>query len=78
MRDKTQKPGLEPGTYRHFKGETYEVLDIVRDWNEGVEDGWQVRYRTALGEVGVRKYEDFIGGVFRDGKAMPRFEKVKE
>lgn len=78
MRDRSARPSLEPGRYRHFKGGEYEVLDVLPDWSEGREDDWMVRYRTSLGEVGLRRYEEFVGAIYRDGKSQPRFEKIDD
>lgn len=78
MRDKSQKPELEPGTYKHFKGGEYEVLEIIPDWSEGCEDDWKVLYRTALGELGVKKYEEFIEPKFLDGETIERYKKIEQ
>ena len=78
MRDRSQKPTIETGTYRHFKGGTYEVEGVVQDWSEGAEDKWMVLYRTELGALGVRNYDEFTGMVYREGKTHRRFEKLEE
>ena len=38
-----KKPELQPGTYRHYKGDTYEVVDVV--WHTEMES-WHVLYRA--------------------------------
>lgn len=78
MKDRSQKPTIENGAYRHFKGHIYEVIDVVQDWSEGAEDKWMVLYRTELGARGVRNFEEFTGNVYRDGESKKRFEKIEE
>lgn len=78
MRDRSQKPSIEAGVYRHFKGSEYTVTgEILPDWSEGKEDRWLVEYVTALGERGVREFGEFTGVVFRDGESKQRFTKIK-
>jgi len=64
------------GRYRHFKGNIYRVLNIVKH-SETLED--MVLYKRLKGDdtVWVRPLEMFIETVERDGKVMPRFELIK-
>lgn len=73
MGDSAPRPSLALGMYNHFKGGEYEVLEVLPDWSEGREGKWMVRYRTSLGEIGVRGYEEFVGTVERDGRTLQRF-----
>jgi cyclomaltodextrinase len=64
---------IRPGRYRHFKGNEYEVIGIVRHSESQQE---MVLYRALYGERGlwVRPLEMFGELIERDGKRMPRFE----
>lgn len=61
--------------YRHFKGNEYEVLAVGRH-SETEEE--LVVYKALYGEgaVWIRPLNMFTDTVERDGKAMPRFEKI--
>lgn len=61
-----------PGTYRHYKGGLYEVIDVAR---HSETEEWLVVYRALYGERGlwVRPLEMFTGSVEVDGVAVPRF-----
>jgi len=62
---------IVPGTYRHYKGPLYEVMDVAR--HSETED-WFVVYRALYGERGlwIRPLEMFTEEV--DG--VPRFALV--
>ena len=62
--------------YRHFKGNEYEVLAVGRH-SETEEE--LVVYKALYGEgaVWIRPLNMFTDTVERDGKAMPRFEKIR-
>lgn len=66
---------LTPGTYRHYKGEFYEVIDIARH-SETEEE--LVVYRALYGERGlwVRPLGMFTEAVIVDGAPTPRFRPV--
>ncbi len=66
---------LQPGRYRHFKGNEYEVLGVARD-SETMQE--VVLYRALYGERGlwVRPLAMFIEEVERDGRRVKRFEYV--
>ena len=63
---------IEPGTYRHYKGNLYEVIDVARH-SETEEQ--LVVYRALYGERGlwVRPLAMFSETVDVDGVAVPRF-----
>jgi len=66
---------LKSGLYQHYKGNQYEVIDVVRH-SETEEE--LVLYRALYGERGlwVRPLEMFKESVNIDGLCMPRFEYV--
>jgi len=66
---------IEPGTYRHYKGNLYEVIDVARH-SETEEQ--LVVYRALYGERGlwVRPLAMFDETVVVDGVEHPRFARV--
>ena len=66
---------ITPGTYRHYKGNLYEVVDVARH-SETEEQ--LVVYRALYGERGlwVRPLAMFEATVMIDGVERPRFEKT--
>lgn len=67
----------KPGTYRHFKGNLYELIDIARH-SETLEE--MVVYRALYGERGlwVRPLRMWSEQVQRDGYSGPRFAPVED
>lgn len=67
---------LKKGMYRHYKGQSYEVLMTAR---HSETEEWMVVYKALYGEKGmwVRPYEMFVEEVEVDGVSMPRFEKIE-
>ena len=63
------------GRYRHYKGEEYTVLEVVRH-SETLER--MVVYRAEYGEkeIWVRPYEMFLEDVEVDGRVVSRFEEI--
>ena len=63
---------IEPGLYRHYKGNDYEVVGVATHSETGEE---LVVYRALYGEFGlwVRPLAMFVESV--DGR--PRFERVE-
>ena len=68
-------PELTPGLYRHYKGNDYEVVAVVRH-SETLEA--LVLYRALYGEGGlwVRPYAMFVEDVLVDGHPVRRFAAV--
>ena len=68
---------VQPGRYRHFKGNEYEVLGMARH-SETEEE--MVVYRALYGERGlwVRPAAMWCETVERDGKVQPRFVRIEE
>ena len=66
---------IEPGLYRHYKGQQYEVLGLAT--HSETEESLVV-YRALYGEFGlwVRPAAMFEETVEVDGAAVPRFAKA--
>jgi hypothetical protein len=66
---------VKPGTYRHYKGDLYEVVGVARH-SETEEE--LVVYRALYGEGGlwVRPRGMFEEMVVVDGRDVPRFAPV--
>ena len=69
---------VKPGKYRHYKGNFYLVIGLVR--NSVTEKKDTVLYMQLYGEheLCVRPLDDFIANVSIEGKKVPRFEYVGE
>ena len=68
---------IQKGIYKHYKGNTYEVL-MTAQHSETEE--WMVVYRALYGEKGtwVRPYEMFVEKVMIKGKEVERFIYVED
>ncbi len=68
---------IQAGTYRHYKGHTYQVIGVAKH-SETEED--VVVYRALYGEGGlwVRPLEMFRETVEIEGKSIPRFELIQD
>lgn len=74
----TQKKYLEPGIYRHYKGQEYDVIEVAR---HSETEEWVVVYRQCYGDksLWVRPYEMFTEKVvLADGSQADRFAKVAQ
>ena len=63
---------ITPGTYRHYKGPLYEVMDVAQ---HSETEEWFVVYRALYGERGLwirplAMFTELVDGV-------PRFELVR-
>lgn len=69
------KPELVKGRYRHYKGQDYQVIDLVR---HSENEQWLVMYRPLYGEqqLWVRPYDMFIESVEINGRSQPRFDLI--
>ena len=67
---------FQPGRYRHFKGNEYELLYVARH-SETMEE--MVVYRALYGEGGiwVRPASMWNEIIERDGKTFRRFTKIE-
>lgn len=70
------KSAIQPGRYRHFKGNEYEVLGVAR---HSEDETPMVVYCALYGEGGlwVRPAEMWLETLNRDGKTFRRFEKLE-
>ena len=67
---------LQPGIYKHYKGNLYEVLTTAQ---HSETEEWMVVYKALYGEEGnwVRPYEMFVEKVEVDGEIVDRFAFVR-
>lgn len=75
MSDLPPLPPLQPGRYRHYKGNEYDVVAVARH-SETLEP--VVVYRALYGEGGlwVRPYAMFCEEVVVDGRSVRRFAPI--
>ena len=68
---------IQPGRYRHFKGNEYEVIAVARHSEDGSP---VVVYRALYGDRGiwVRPAAMWNETVARDGKIFKRFERMPD
>ena len=66
---------LQPGVYKHYKGDLYEVLTTAR---HSETEEWMVVYKALYGEKGmwVRPYKMFVESVEVDGVVVDRFKYI--
>jgi hypothetical protein len=66
---------IEPGRYRHYKGQDYEVIGVA---THSETEEHLVVYRALYGEQGlwVRPLAMFLGTVKVNGQARPRFQRL--
>jgi hypothetical protein len=66
---------IEKGKYRHYKGNEYEVLDIV---THSETDEKMVLYKMLYGDYSlwVRPLDMFNEEVTVNGKTVQRFQKI--
>ena len=73
-------PPLEPGLYKHYKGNTYNVLGVGRHTEA---DDYFVVYSPVESKPGapaiwLRPYQMFLETVEVEGETIPRFRKIEE
>lgn len=68
---------IEPGRYRHYKGNDYEVIGVAK--HSETEELFVV-YRALYGERGlwVRPAAMFLDTVIVDGLLRPRFQRLHD
>ena len=65
------------GTYRHYKGNLYEFIDVVHHSETfGKMVLYKSLYDNSIGELWVRPYEMFFEEIEAEGKMVKRFEKI--
>jgi cupin 2 domain-containing protein len=71
----TEKTSIQPGRYRHYKGNEYTIVGIARH-SESLEE--LVVYRQEYGGHGlwVRPKQMFSETVTADGQQVPRFHQL--
>ncbi|SFG12251.1 DUF1653 domain-containing protein [Neptunomonas qingdaonensis] len=72
----SHKPVCQAGKYRHYKGNEYEVIDLVR---HSETEEWLVLYRPQYGDAGlwVRPYKMFFEKVtLAGGQVVDRFARL--
>jgi hypothetical protein len=68
---------VQPGRYRHYKGQEYEVLGVAR--HSETEEEYVV-YRALYGDRGlwIRPTTMFEELVVVEGRHVPRFEPLEK
>lgn len=68
-------PQITPGIYRHYKGNDYQVLGLVR---HSENEEWLVLYKTLYGDFSswVRPYAMFVENIEHNGVLQPRFQLI--
>ena len=65
---------IKPGWYKHFKGETYLVVDVAKHTET---EEVMVVYQSGKGDTWCRPMSMFMEKVEHEGNEIPRFERVK-
>lgn len=76
MSDVQDRPLLEPGMYRHYKGNEYNVIGVGKDTET---EEWVVIYQpryTSEIAYWVRPYAMFTDTVLLEQGNVPRFLKI--
>ena len=68
---------VRPGRYRHFKGNTYQVIGTARH-SETLEEMVVYRAEYGEGQLWVRPAAMWNETVERDGQVFPRFTRIEE
>ena len=68
---------VEPGRYRHYKGEFYEVLGVAKH-SETLEELviYKALYKNRASALWVRPKSMFMEKISFKGQMVSRFEKV--
>lgn len=67
---------IQPGRYRHYKGNFYEVLDVARH-SETEEPMVVYRCLSDGNSLWVRPLDMFLETVEVAGQTVPRFAKIE-
>jgi len=66
---------IQPGRYRHYQGNEYEVISIAKH-SETLEPLAVYRPLCGAGGLWVRPATLFAEPVVIDGRTLPRFERL--
>lgn len=82
MSEFNDMPTIEPGLYRHYKGNEYRVVGIGCH-SEFHPHEYYVVYEPVVSkgkypDFWIRPYEMFVETVELDGQTIPRFEKLSD
>lgn len=71
-------PSLEPGLYKHFKGNKYKVLGVGyhTETEEYCVVYVSIEPKKGTPAMWLRPYDMFIETVEVDGTVVPRFQKI--
>ena len=68
-------PYVQPGRYRHYKGNDYQVMDVAR---HSETEEWfviyQTRYKNEKPSTSIRPADMFLETVTINGEEIPRFQ----
>lgn len=69
---------VEPGIYRHYKGNEYRVLGIGKH-SETLEDFviYEALYQNSLSKFWARPLAEFFDEVEWEGKKVKRFQRIE-
>ena len=72
-------PELEPGIYRHYKGNTYTVLGVGRhtEADEYFVAYSPVEQKPGVPSIWLRPFDMFIEKVEVDGETTSRFQRIE-
>lgn len=65
------------GTYRHYKGNMYEVIGVAKH-SETLEELVVYKALYGDGQLWVRPKEMFLEKVTYEGRLQPRFERIQK
>jgi hypothetical protein len=71
------RAAVPPGRYKHFKGNTYQVIGVAFDTATGIPLVIYHRPETPA-ELFARAKEDFVENVQRGDYAGPRFTREEQ
>ncbi len=75
----SQKPAIQKGLYRHYKGAEYQVIDVAR---HSETEEWFVVYETRYADEApstwVRPADMFAETVEIGGEVIARFQFISE
>lgn len=70
---------IKVGKYQHYKGNYYEVIDVVHH-SESLEELvlYKTLYKNPIGQFWVRPLKMFTENVTIEEKEIPRFKYIGE